>query len=161
MLHICVATLGLMLLFGASLLLTALGANLTEEGVPGLGRDVVMMTLLAGVAVLVSMSFYVTCGMAFRRPLVVSVLATFLWELLMSQMPLQFAAYTVTNNIRALMLNLVFEGDPGRWFRLIKNFELPEYGQAAMFLSTLAAIFMATAMIAAMNRSIEGREARD
>jgi hypothetical protein len=72
----------------------------------------------------------------------------------------RFASYTVTNNLRALMLALVFDNDPGPWFRYVKNFDLPLYGEASMFLSIVAAVFLTTAMIAAMNRSIEGKEAR-
>ena len=161
LLHILTTTAVLTLLCGISLLLTALASGMADGGMPHLARDTFMTTILAGTATLVTLGFYVTCGLVFKRPLAVAVTATFLWELLMSIMPVAFAAFTVTNNIRALMLNLVFEGDPGRYFHYIKNFELPDYGQATMFLSPLAAAFMATAMIAAMNRSIEGREARD
>ena len=48
----------------------------------------------------------------------------------------------------------------GGLYRYVRNFHLPDYGEAAMFLSILAGIFLITAMVAAMNRSIEGKEAR-
>jgi hypothetical protein len=48
----------------------------------------------------------------------------------------------------------------GRAFRYVKNFSIPGYEQAAMFLSTAAGVLLLVAMTAAMNRSIQGKEAR-
>jgi hypothetical protein len=59
-----------------------------------------------------------------------------------------------------MLLPLVFDGRRGPLYRYVVNFHLPDYGEASMFLSILAGFFLMTAMIAAMNRSIEGKEAR-
>lgn len=149
------ATLGT--LCAASLLLTALGAGLPWED---LGRAVGGAAVVAVAGLSVALGFCLFCGLAFRRPLAVAVIATFLWELMMSVMPVRFAAYTVTNNLRALVLHLVFEGDHGRWFRYVRNFTLPSYDEAALFLPIAAAVSLAAAMLAASRRSIEGRESR-
>lgn len=144
-----------------SLALTALAAGLAGGDLPHPVRSVAMMALLSSIAMLVSLSFTVTCGLALRRPLPVAATAIFFWEFLITQMPVKFAAWTLTNNIRSLFLNLVLDGERVRWmFRYVKNFRLPDYAEASMFLSLLAGLFLVTAMVAAMNRSIEGKEAR-
>ena len=122
MLHILTTTAVLTLLCEFSLLLTGLAAGLADGGMTHPVHTIFVTTVLSGAGILVTLGFYVTCGLVFKRPLAVAVTTTILWELLMSVMPVAFAAYTVTNNLRALMLNLVFEGDPGRYFRYIKNF---------------------------------------
>jgi len=160
--QIAVSALVLTALAGLSVLLTGLAASLSDQGAPeDLWRDVWGFTLVAGIGILVSLAFYASCGLAFRSPMPAAVLATFFWELMVTIMPVKFAAWTVTNNLRALMLPLVFDGQPGRWYRYKQDaYEMPSYGAAAMYLSVLAGLFLVTAMVAAMNRSIQGKEAR-
>jgi ABC-type transport system involved in multi-copper enzyme maturation permease subunit len=162
LIQIGVTSLVLTALIFLSLVLTALGASL-RGGLPHFWRDIGACTLVGGTGTLIALSFYLTCGLAFRSPLAAlaaSVLPTFFWELMVTWWPVRFAAWTVTNNLRSLLLSLLFEGRRAPPYRYVRNFQLPEYGEAALFLSLLAGLFLAAAMVAAMNRSIEGKEAR-
>jgi hypothetical protein len=143
----------------ASLLLTALAAG----GLAHPARDVLSCTLVGGAAILIALAWSTACGFACRTPMgamAAAILPVFFWELMVSWWRIKFAAWTVTNNLRALLLVLLFEGRRGPQFRYEENFRLPDYGEAALFLSALAGILLALAMVAAMNRSIEGKEAR-
>ncbi|HZE98960.1 MAG TPA: hypothetical protein VE981_18285 [Planctomycetota bacterium] len=143
--------------------LTGLAASLGKGTIPHLWRDVFSCTLVGSAGILVSLGYYVTCGLVFRSPtsaLAGALIPTFFWEILMTNWPIRFAGFTVTNNLRGMLLPLVFEGKRGALYRYVRNFHLPDYGEAAMYLSILSGIFLVTAMIAAMNRSIEGKEAR-
>jgi hypothetical protein len=146
-----------------NLLLTGLAAGLGKGGIPHLWRDVFSCTLVGGAGIAVSLGYYVTCGLSFKTPtgaLAAALIPTFFWEILMTSWPIKFASYTLTNNLRGMLLPMVFDGRRGPLYRYVRNFHLPDYGEAAMFLSFLAGLFLVTAMVAAMNRSIEGKEAR-
>ncbi len=147
----------------ANVALTGLAAGLGGGSLPHLWRDIFSCTLVGSAGILVALGFYITCGLVFPNPvmaLAASLAPTFFWEILVTQWPIKFASYTVTNNMRGMLLALVFEGRRGPLYRYVVNFHLPGYGEAAMFLSILAGVFLMTAMVAAMNRSIEGKEAR-
>jgi len=161
--QVTVTTLALSALVFLSLVLTALAAGLGPGTLPRFWRDVAACTLVGGTGILVALPFYMVCGLVFRTPIgaVASALVpTLFWELMVTGWPIKFAAYTVTNNLRGLLLALVFEGRPGPLYRYVKNFSIPGYGEASMFLSVLAGLFLVAAMVAAMNRSVEGKEAR-
>ncbi len=159
--QIAVGALALTALLGLRVLLTGLAAGLAARGAPrDLWGDAAGMTAAAGAGTLASLGFYAACGLAFRRPLAVAVVATFFWELMMTSLPVRFAAWTLTNNLRALMLQLVFDGQRGSLYRYVRNYDFPTYGEASFFLSAAAALFLAAAMIAASHRSVEGKEAR-
>ena len=146
-----------------NLALTGLASSLGKGPIPALWRDVLSCTLVGGAGILVSLGYYVTCGLVFRTPtaaLAGALIPTFFWEILVTNWPIKFAGFTLTNNLRGLLLALVFEGRRGPLYRYVRNFHLPDYGEASMFLSILAGLFLVTAMVAAMNRSIEGKEAR-
>lgn len=161
LIQIGLSTAALTALVFASLLGTGLVASLSSRGpLEPFWRSVAGCTLVAGIAILVSMAFYFTCGMGFRRPLAVAVTATFFWELVVPWLPVRFAAYTVTTNLRALARSLAFGGSWPSWDRYPKPYDLPDYGQASMFLSVLGGLLLSAAMVAAMNRSVEGKEAR-
>lgn len=163
LIQIGVTTLGLTLALFVNLALTGLAASLGKGSIPHLWRDVFCCTLVGGAGILVSLGYYVTCGLLFRTPtaaLAGALIPTFFWEIMVTTWPMKFAAYTVTNNLRGMLLPLIFDGRRGPLYRYVRNFHLPDYGEAAMFLSILAGIFLITAMVAAMNRSIEGKEAR-
>jgi hypothetical protein len=85
-----------------------------------------------------------------------------LWEIVVTfAIPMKFAAYTLTNNLYGLALSLALEGHQGRWFRYRRGYyEIPSYADAALFVSLWLGIFLAAAMVALMNRSIGGKEAR-
>ena len=159
-----VASLVLTALLFGSLLLTALAASLGKGGLPRLWHDVGVCTMIGGTGITVALSFYMTCGLLFRSPLgalAAAVIPTFFCELLVTMFPIRFAPWTVTNNLRSLLLSHLFDGRRVQpHFKYVVNFQLPEYGAAAMHLSVLAGLFLVTAMIAAMNRSIEGKEAK-
>ncbi len=156
-----VTTAVLAALIGLSLLLTGLACTLAPRGAPErLWRDVGAFTLLGGIGVLAALSFTMACGLAFRAPLAVAAIATFFWEFLTTLIPARFAAWTVTNNLRALMADLVFDGARPHWYAYVRNYDLPTYGEAALFLSVVVAAFLVAAMVAVMNRSVEGKEAR-
>jgi len=161
LIQVLVGTAALTALAGLSLLLTGLAAGLAGKGAPDdLWRDAGGMTVVAGVGTLASLGFYAACGMAFRRPLAVAIIATFFWEMMITHLPVRFASWTLTNNLRALMLHLVFDGERRHWFRYARNYGIPEYGEAALFLAAVAGVFLAAAMVAASARSIEGKESR-
>lgn len=146
-----------------NLALTGLAASLGTGEIPHLWRDVFACTLVGGAGILVALGYYVTCGLIFRSPttaLAGALVPTFFWEILMTSWPIKFAGYTITNNLRGMLLPMVFDGRRGPLYRYVRNFHLPDYQEASMFLSILAGLFLVTAMIAAMNRSIEGKEAR-
>lgn len=158
-----VTTVALTALLFVNVALTGLAASLGKGHLHHLWRDVFSCTLVGGAGILVSLGYYVTCGLVFRSPttaLAGALIPTFFWEILVTTWPIKFAGYTLTNNLRGLLLALVFEGRRGPLYRYVRNFHLPDYGEASMFLSILAGTFLVTAMIAAMNRSIEGKEAR-
>jgi ABC-type transport system involved in multi-copper enzyme maturation permease subunit len=161
--QVSVTTLALTGLVFLSLVLTGLAASLATGEIPRLWRDVTACTLVGGTGILVALPFYMLCGLTFRTPIgaVASALVpTLFWEMMVTGWPIKFAAYTVTNNLRGLLLTLVFEGRPGPLYRYVKNFRIPEYGEASMYLSLLAGLFLVAAMMAATNRSVEGKEAR-
>ena len=163
LIQVGVTAAGLTVALFLSLLLTALAANLAGDPLPHLWRDVFSCTLVGGAGILVALGYYVTCGLVCRTPLsalAAAVIPTFFWELLVTWWPIPFAAYTVTNNLRGLLLVLLFEGRRGPQYSYARNFQIPSYAEASLFLSVLAGLFLITAMIAAMNRSIEGKEAR-
>ncbi len=150
----------LTLLTGGSLLLTGLAAGLARRGAPSdLGADVAGLTLIAGGGTLAAVAFYAACGLLFRWPLAVGSAVTFFWEFMFTFFPIKFAGWTLTNNLRVLMLHLVFDGQRPSWYRT-RSYDPPTYAQASMFLSVLVGVFLVTAMVAAMNRSVEGKEAR-
>lgn len=158
-----VATAALGTLLAASLILTALGARAAGGPFPTFARDVGVCTLTGLAGLVIALGYAMACGFAFRHPraaMMAAVGPIFFWELLVTWWPMKLAAYTVTNNVRALLKTLLFEGRPGRLFKYVRNFELPEYSEAALFVSALAGLALAAAMVAAMNRSIEGREVR-
>ena len=158
-----VTTAALSAMLFVNLLLTGLAASYGRELVPNLLRDVVSCTLVGGVGIAVSLGYYVTCGLTFRTPtgaLAAALFPTFFWEILVTSWPMKFAEYTLTNNLRGMLLPMVFNNSRGPLYRYVVNFHLPDYGEASMFLSILMGLFLITAMIAAMNRSIEGKEAR-
>lgn len=157
--QLAVTAVVLSVLLGASLIVTALAAG----GIPNFWRSIASCTLVAGAGLLVALPFAATCGLAFRSPgtaLAAVSLPVIFGEFLVTHWPIRLAAWTVTNNLRALLLDLLFEGHRGPLYRYVKNFRLPEYRDAALFLASMAGIFLATTMIAAMNRPIDGREAR-
>jgi len=120
-------------------------------------------TLVGGAGIVVSLGYYVTCGLVFRTPtgaLAAALIPTFFWEILMTSWPIKFAEFTLTNNMRGMLLPMIFNGTRTPLYKYVRNFHLPDYGEASMFLSILAGIFLVTSMVAAMNRSIEGKEAR-
>ena len=163
LIQMAVTTAALTAALFVNLTLTGLAANLAKGTIPHLWRDVFSATLVGGAGILVSLGYYVTCGLVFRTPtgtLSAALIPTFFWEILMTNWPLKFAGYTITNNLRGMLLPMVFEGRRGTLYRYVRNFHLPDYGEAAMYLSILAGVFLASAMVAAMNRSIEGKEAR-
>lgn len=156
------AVLSAMLL--ASLLLTGLAAGFRTGGVPHLLHYAAVCTLAGGAALTVALSYTLTCGLVFRSPLgalAAAVIPVFFWELMVTLLPVRFAAWTVTNNVRGLLLSLLFDGRRVQpFFNYVQNYTLPSYGEATLFLSALSGLFLSTAMVAAMNRSVEGKEAR-
>jgi hypothetical protein len=159
-----VTSLALTVMLFASLLLTALAAGLGHGGLPRPWHDVAVCTMVGGTAITIGLAYTMTCGLVFRSPLgalAAAVIPVFFWELMVTLLPIRFAAYTVTNNVRALLLSQLFNGRRVQpFFNYVQNWQLPDYGRAALFLSVLAGLFLSTAMVAAMNRSIEGKEAR-
>lgn len=163
LIQMTVTAAALTALLFVNLLLTGLAASLGQGMIPHLLRDVLSCTLVGGAGLLVSLGYYVTCGLLFRTPitaLVAALLPTFFWEVWITHSPVRFAEFTVTNNMRGMLLPMIFENHRPALYRYVLNFHLPDYGEASMFLSVLAGLFLASAMVAAMNRSIEGKEAR-
>lgn len=164
LIQMLVTWLALTVALGLNVLLTGLAAGLgAGGGLPHLWRDVLCCTLVGGAGILVALSFYFSCGLIFPNPLMAlagCLVPTFFWEFLVPLWPIKFATYTVTNNLRGMLLPLIFDGRRGPLYRYVQNFHLPDYSEASMFLSILAGLFLMTAMVAAMNRSIEGKEAR-
>jgi hypothetical protein len=146
-----------------SLTLTALACGL-GGGLPGrLWLDAPRAALAGSAGLLVTLSWSSFCGLAFRGSvgaLSAAALPLFFWEFLVTHWPLRFATWTVTNGVRGLLLDLVFDGHRGPLFRYQRNFRLLPYDEAALFLSAAAGLFLLLAMTAAMNRSIEGKESR-
>lgn len=163
LIQMTVTTLVLTAALFVNVLLTGLAATLGKGEIPHLWRDVFSCTLVGGAGIAVSLGYYVTCGLIFRTPtgaLAAALIPTFFWEILMTNWPIKFAEFTLTNNLRGMLLPMVFENRRGPLYKYVRNFHLPDYNEASMFLSLLAGLFLVTAMIAAMNRSIEGKESR-
>lgn len=161
LIDLAVATLTVTILLTVVLILTLMAAGV-GGGMPQALQHPELLAryaLIAGTGVLTYLSFFFFCGYAFRRPIAVSVVITFLWEILFTFMPAKIAAYTVTNNLRALILHLILGGEPHKAYRYARNFDFPDYSQAAMFLSVLIAFFTIASLVAVMNRSLVGREA--
>jgi hypothetical protein len=159
--QVSVTSLLLTLLTGGSLLTMGLAAGLAPRGAPAeIWADVAGLTVVAGGGTSAALAFYATCGLVFRWPLAVGATVTFFWEFMVTYFPIKFAGWTLTNNLRVLMLHLVFDGRRPPWYKYIRNYEPPTYGQASMFLSVAVGVFLVAAMVASMNRSVEGKEAR-
>ncbi|MBI2931792.1 MAG: hypothetical protein HYY16_09085 [Planctomycetes bacterium] len=158
--HVLVVSPILAILTGASIALTYAAATLSPAGAPMAGPVVILAdTLIAWIALTAYLAFFVFCGYAFKRNLAISVGTMLVWEFLLPMIPTKFATLTVTLNTRVLWLYLAQQGERGRWFRHLTGVDLPNYGQASMFLSVVVALFLTLAMITAMNRSVIGREA--
>lgn len=106
------------------------------------------------------LSFFTFCGYAFRRPVAWSIGAVILWEFVLTHMPVKIAVFTVTNNLRALVIHGILEGKGTYLIKYARNhYAFPDYTQAALTLSIVVAVWLAAAMVAVMNRNIEGRQA--
>jgi hypothetical protein len=163
LIQMAVTSAALTALLFVNLLLTGLAASLGKGEIQNLMRDVFACTLVGGAGIVVSLGYYVTCGLVFRTPiaaLAAALIPTFFWEIWVTHSPVKFAEFTVTNNMRGMLLPMIFEGRRNPMYKYVLNFHLPDYGEASMFLSILAGLFFITAMVAAMNRSIEGKETR-
>lgn len=105
------------------------------------------------------LAFFVFCGFAFRRPAAVALIVSILWEVVVTyMMPMKFAAYTITNNLYGIAVPVSLGGERGRWFRHVRNYDLPEYGEAVLFLCGWLAVLLVASMIALRHRSLAGRE---
>ncbi|MBI4565288.1 MAG: hypothetical protein HY716_11400 [Planctomycetes bacterium] len=142
--------------------LTYAACALAEEPLPvRLGRTLGSHALVAALSVFVFLPFFAACGYVFKRGVAVGMVAVFVWEFMATFMPVKFAAYTLTNNVRVLWVYLYRDGLQGPFFQYAHGgWELPSYAQAARFVCLLSALFLAAAMIALSRRSIEGKEAR-
>jgi hypothetical protein len=106
-------------------------------------------------AILAYLSVFTFWGYAFRRGYAVSIAVAVIWEAMVVRMPMKFAAFTITNNVRALILSLTLEGDPGAYFQYTRGiYDFPTYGQGALFLSAAVGLSLTGAMVAVMNRSL-------
>lgn len=117
----------------------------------------------SGIALLgmtIFLSFFSFCGYAFRRPVAFSIGAAILWEGMLTVMPVKLAAYTTTNNLRALARHAILEGREGRLFQYVQNYNFPTYARASLTLSTLLGVWLLALAIVVMNRDAAGREAR-
>lgn len=150
------------LTFG-TLALTGLAIAATSGGSAGpLLALAARYGLVASVGLACYLAFFLFCGYAFPRPAAVGIITTILWEFVVTfTMPMKFAAYTLTNNLYGLALSLALDGDQGRWFRYRRAaYEMPTYESASLFVSVALGLFLVASMIALMNRSIEGKEAK-
>ncbi len=156
-------TVLLSILTFAGLALSGLAVAVTMNApAAALLRLAVRYSFVASVGIGCYLALFLFCGYAFRRPAAVGISATMLWEIVVTFfMPMRFAAYTLTNNLYGLALSLAMDGHPGRWFRYRRgSYEIPSYSEASLYVSLFLGFFLAAAMIAIMNRSIEGKEAR-
>ena len=109
------------------------------------------------VAMFSYLSIFVFLGYAFRHGLAAGITYAVIWEAMVIRMPIRFAAFTVTNNVRALIVSLGLEGERGEHFGYAVGYDFPTYGQAALFLSIAVAAALTLGMVAAMNRSLVSR----
>jgi len=130
-------------------------AGLGEHGPSVIAAD----ALIAWIGLTTYLAWFVLCGYAFKHNVAASIASVVVWEWIVPMIPNRLGAFTVIVNLRVIWLHLVQSGDPGRWFRAQVGYDLPTYGDASMFLSVALALFLALGMVAAMNRSIAGREA--
>lgn len=157
--HVLVTATVLALLTFFSVAATYLLSTLSPAGSgmrpPG---TIAGIAFVAWVGLGVFLAFFVFCGYAFRHNIAVSVASVLLWEFLVAALPIKFAAFTVTMNLRVLWLHFVLQGQRSVWFRNVVGYDLPSYGETSMFLSVTLALFLTLGMAAAMNRSIVARE---
>jgi hypothetical protein len=115
--------------------------------------------LVTGVAILAYLSCFVVCGIAFRRGIAVCVALAVVWEAMIVRMPMKFAAFTITNNVRALIVSLTLEGNPRSFVAYTQGaYDFPLYSEGAMFLSVVVAAALSLGMVASMNRSLVSKE---
>ncbi len=157
--HVLVTSPLLAALTTASIAATYGIASISPVGVPERGPSVIATdAFVASVALTVYLAFFVFCGYAFKHNMAVSIGTVLVWEFIMPALPTKFMNYTVVMNTRILWLHLTQQGERGRWFRGVVGFDVPTYAEASMFLSVAAALFLTLGMVAAMNRSLAGRE---
>lgn len=150
-------------LTGGALALSAIAIHVVAQGSLGtLLLLAVRYTLVAAVGLGCYLAFFLFCGYAFARPTAVGLVSTILWEMVVTfLLPMRFAAYTLTNNLYGLALALALGGEQGRWFRHRRGaYEIPSYDEASIFVSLVLGFFLVAAMVAVMNRSVLGKEAR-
>ncbi len=106
-------------------------------------------------AILAYLSVFTFWGYAFRRGYAASIAVAIVVEAMIVTMPMKFAAYTITNNVRGLILSLALEGDPGPYFSYsLGMYDFPTYGQGAFFLSVVVGLSLCAAMVTIMNKSL-------
>lgn len=139
----------------ASRLVWKLGTGASFDGTDGM--RMLLLGGFASVGIAAHLAFFSFCGYFFRRPLPVAIGAAVLWEVIVTHLPMKLAAFTVTNNLRALMLHGILDGERGILFRYVRNYDFPDYAQASWTLCALLGFWSAAMMVAAMNRNVEGK----
>jgi hypothetical protein len=153
--QIAVTAFGLTLMASVSVMATWVVVSLMGTGP---APDPVLLwrySFATGAAVLAYLSVFTFWGYSFRRGYAVSIAVAVVWEAMVVRMPMKFAAYTITNNVRGLILSLALEGDPGTYFWYSRGFyDFPTYGQGALFLSVVVGLGLTAAMVTIMNRAL-------
>jgi len=120
----------------------------------GLAPSLMAEYSLAGAAAtLPYLAVVAACGTAFRRGIAVSVALAVIWEAALVRMPVRFAAYTIVNNVRALLI----AHDPavhGPNMDYAQNWAWPSAGEAATLLAVVTAVALAVAGAALSRRSL-------
>jgi hypothetical protein len=110
---------------------------------------------IATAAVLAYLAVFTFTGIAFRRGIAASIGIAIIWEAIVAQMPLRASWYTVTNNVRALLDQVICENYGGAiGYAMPTLEERPTAAGAAIFLAVVTGIGLALAMLAASRRPL-------
>jgi ABC-type Na+ transport system ATPase subunit NatA len=110
--------------------------------------------LAAALAVAAYLPPVVACGYAFRRGIAASVAVAVVFEVIPVRMPIRLAAWSLTNNVCAVIADLAFHGEARDHLAYNSNWVFPAAADAASYVATVAAVALALAMLAARRRGL-------
>jgi hypothetical protein len=160
--QILVTAAGVAALAAASVLVTwATIRRLAHEGPPPAPALAVDLALAAALACLPYLAIVAFCGYAFRRGIAASVVFAVICEVMVVPLPVKFTLYTITTNVRAVIVATALHGEAGDRFEYADawTWPWPAPGAALGYLALITSIALALAMAAAARRRLARGEA--
>ncbi|HVY61546.1 MAG TPA: hypothetical protein VHF22_07825 [Planctomycetota bacterium] len=155
--QVVVTGAGLAVLAAGSVAATwAIVRHVASEGPPPSPALAVDLALAAGLACLPYLACVSFCGYAFRHGIAASVIFGVIGEVIPVAMPVRFALYTITNNVRAVIVATALHGDASDVLEYSEHWAWPwpSPGSALAYLAVVTVVALALAAAAAGRRRL-------